>query len=41
MLLSSFGLCAGDAGYVPAADLTADGCIGLSDLSVLLSNFGA
>ncbi len=40
LLLSTFGTCTGDPGYVAAADLNNDGCISLTDLSILLSNFG-
>ena len=40
LLLSSYGLCAGDAGYVPAADFDGDECIGLSDLATLLAHYG-
>ncbi|MEP0847031.1 MAG: hypothetical protein HRF50_09450 [Phycisphaerae bacterium] len=39
-LLTSFGLCVGDAGYDPAADLDGSGCVDLPDLSALLTNFG-
>jgi hypothetical protein len=39
-LLSLYGLCDGDPGYVPAADLDGSGCIDLGDLSLLLSNYG-
>jgi len=38
--LSTFGLCAGDPGYVPGADLTGDGCVNLADLAIVLANFG-
>lgn len=41
ILLSSYGLCAGDAGYNPDADIDGDGCVGLGDLSMLLVDFGA
>ena len=40
-LLSSYGLCAGDPGYLPAADLDGDDCVSLSDLATLLANYGA
>ena len=42
LLLATYGLCPGDIGYLPAADLTADGnpCIGLADLQILLSQYG-
>lgn len=40
-LLSSFGLCTGDAGFLAAADIDASGCVELADLTVLLSNFGS
>lgn len=39
-LLSSFGLCGGDAGFDGAADVDASGCVNLADLSVLLAEFG-
>jgi hypothetical protein len=39
-LLSSFGLCSGDAGFVTAADIDANGCVDLADLTLLLSNYG-
>lgn len=39
-LLSAFGLCDTDPGFVPEADFTANGCINLSDLAVLLAHFG-
>jgi hypothetical protein len=41
LLLSSFGQCSGDPGYLPDADFDATGCIELGDLTVLLGNFGA
>ncbi len=41
ILLASYNLCEGDAGYIVAADLDGDGCVGLSDLSILLANYGA
>jgi hypothetical protein len=40
LLLSSFGQCSGDAGYVEDADFDGTGCIELGDLTVLLSNYG-
>ncbi len=39
-LLSAYGTCAGDPGYVAAADFDAGGCIDLSDLGVLLAAYG-
>ena len=39
-MLSSFGQCFGDPGFVSNADLNDDGCVSLSDLAVLLSHFG-
>jgi hypothetical protein len=39
-MLSAFGSCAGDAGYVAGADIDASGCVDLSDLAQLLGNFG-
>lgn len=41
VLLSSFGTCAGDAGFTPAADFDGSGCVELGDLAILLGNFGA
>lgn len=40
LLLESFGLCDGDAGYNADADLDNDGCVGLADLTILLENYG-
>jgi photosystem II stability/assembly factor-like uncharacterized protein len=40
-LISSFGLCAGDAGFVAAADIDSSGCVDLADLAMLLANFGS
>lgn len=40
VVLSAFGSCVGDAGYVAAVDFDASGCIQLSDLGVTLSAFG-
>jgi hypothetical protein len=40
ILLATYGTCAGDPGYNPAADLDGSGCIDLSDLATLLSNYG-
>src|SRR5262249_42446674 len=40
LLLSSFGLCAGDPGFVVAADMDSNGCVELTDMAMLLSNFG-
>jgi hypothetical protein len=39
-LLSAFGRCSGQAGYLYAADFDFDGCVSLSDLTVLLAAFG-
>ena len=39
-LLSSFGTCAGQAGFNPGADFDASGCVTLADLAILLSGFG-
>jgi hypothetical protein len=36
-LLSRYGKCVGQPGYLPQADFNNDGCIGLSDLAQLLS----
>lgn len=41
ILLSSFGVCDGAAGFNAAADIDGDGCVALSDLAILLSNFGS
>jgi autotransporter-associated beta strand protein/T5SS/PEP-CTERM-associated repeat protein len=41
LLLSSFGACLGEPGYVAGADFDGDNCVGLGDLSILLGNFGA
>ena len=46
LLLSSYGLCSGDEGFVLEADLTGgpegepDGCVTLSDLALLLADYG-
>lgn len=40
LLLSSFGMCAGDAGFNANADCDDDDCVGLADLAILLSRFG-
>jgi hypothetical protein len=40
MLLGSYGLCEGDAGFIPAADFDGTNCVELADLSTLLSNYG-
>ncbi len=40
IMLSAYGLCAGDSGFVPEADIDGDGCIDLVDLATLLSNYG-
>ena len=39
-MLSAFGSCVGNAAYVTEADLDGSGCVELSDLAQLLSNFG-
>ena len=41
ILLSSYGLCEGEAGFVPGADLDGDACVELADLATLLSYYGA
>jgi len=41
MLLVTFGACDGDGSFNAAADFDASGCVDLSDLAVLLANFGA
>jgi len=40
ILLSCYGLCQGDPGYVPEADLEPDGCVNLADLAILLTHYG-
>ncbi len=40
VVLSAYGSCSGDAGYVAAADFDESGCIDLSDLGVTLSAYG-
>jgi hypothetical protein len=40
-LLSSYGRCEGEPGYVPNADFDDSGCVDLSDLGALLYNYGA
>jgi 6-phosphogluconolactonase (cycloisomerase 2 family) len=40
LLLQTFGLCSGDAGFNPAADLDGNGCVDLDDLTIQLQNFG-
>jgi hypothetical protein len=40
ILLSCYGLCEGQPGYVPAADLEPDACINLGDLAMLLAHYG-
>lgn len=40
LLLSRFGLCAGDLGYFANGDLNEDGCIELSDLASVLAVYG-
>jgi fibronectin-binding autotransporter adhesin len=40
LMLSSFGLCVGDAGFSESADFNGDGCIDLTDLTTLLAHFG-
>jgi hypothetical protein len=40
LLLSSFGLCDGRAGFNAGADLDGDGCVSITDLTTLLSNYG-
>lgn len=40
-LLSTYGLCDGDPGYLPSADFAGDDdCITIADLAALLSNYG-
>jgi hypothetical protein len=39
--LEAFGTCAGDSGYNAAVDLDNDGCVGVADLSILLTDYGA
>ncbi|TVQ64298.1 MAG: hypothetical protein EA379_01850 [Phycisphaerales bacterium] len=40
VVLANFGLCAGDPGYNPVADVNFDGCVDFADLSIVLTNFG-
>lgn len=40
ILLSGFGFCVGDPGFISATDFDGDGCTNLADLTVLLANFG-
>ncbi len=40
ILLSCYGSCEGEPGYVPAADLQPDGCVDLADLAILLAHYG-
>jgi hypothetical protein len=46
LLLGSYGLCDGESGFVPEADLTGgpagepDGCVNLADLAFLLGDYG-
>lgn len=40
-LLSTFGLCAGDPAFIPAADLDGSLCVDLSDLAGVLGVFGS
>lgn len=39
-LLATYGLCAGDPGYLPAADFVPDDCVNLADLAELLAHYG-
>lgn len=39
-LLASYGACAGDLDFNPAADIDGDGCVLLSDLAALLAVYG-
>jgi hypothetical protein len=41
VMLSSFGQCFGDPGFVSNADVDDDGCVSLADLAILLAHFGA
>jgi hypothetical protein len=40
LLNQSLGLCKGDPGYNPGADLDGDNCVTASDQTILLNNFG-
>lgn len=40
LLLSSFGWCGGNPGYVGCADFNGDECVQMDDLAILLANFG-
>ncbi|MBI5866560.1 MAG: hypothetical protein HZB38_19005 [Planctomycetes bacterium] len=41
LMLGSFGLCAGDAGFNASSDFDSSGCTELADLATLLAHFGA
>jgi hypothetical protein len=41
LLLGAFGTCAGDAGFVAAADFDQSGCVELGDLAMQLAHFGS
>ena len=36
----AFGMCTGDAGFDPRADLDGSGCVTLADYALLRANFG-
>ncbi|MFM9956446.1 MAG: DNRLRE domain-containing protein [Phycisphaerales bacterium] len=40
LMLGAFGTCAGDAGYLAAADFDASGCVNTLDLTTFLGAFG-
>ncbi|MBU0617759.1 MAG: hypothetical protein KKI02_08580 [Planctomycetes bacterium] len=40
ILLSSYGRCEGDPGFVPEADIDGNGCVELADLATLLAHYG-
>ena len=41
LLLASYGICSGQQGYIPEADLNDSGCVGYDDLNILLAHYGA
>jgi len=40
LVKQSMGLCKGNGGYNPGADLNGDNCVTAADLTVLYGNFG-
>ena len=41
LLLAAYATCSGDTGYDAAADLDGSGCVDLSDLALMLANYGS